>query len=133
MHKIFTKVFSLIVVITSLVTFSPTNLNADVMNPDFLTKKCAPGEKEVVCRFSSVKPFGPRTTDECKRYKNNSNYYYLVGHGSSFGGEEKYCLKVGAQGNTIFYNNYIIIGGVVALIVGISLMALLLTRKRNVN
>ena len=142
MHKIFTKPFSFLVIITALVVLSPINVKADVMNPDFLTKKCAPGEKEVVCSFSSKKPFGPRTTDECKKYKNDPNYYYLVGHGSSFGGEEKYCLKVGAQENTNqngnegkqpFDNNYILIGGIVAVLVVISLVALFLIRKRNVS
>lgn len=43
---------------------------ADVINPDFLTKKCNPGEKEVVCSYSSKEPVGQRTTDERKKYAN---------------------------------------------------------------
>lgn len=136
------KIFSIIAIFVVLVVFSPVHVNADVMNPDFLTKKCEPGEKEVVCSFRSKEPFGPRTTDECKKYKNDSNYYYLVGHGSSFGGGEKYCLKVGAQENTnqnrdegkqLFDNNDVLIEGIVAFVVGISLVALFLIRKRNVS
>jgi len=114
------------------------------MNPEFLTKKCNAGEKEIVCSYSSKEPFGPRTTDECEKYANNPNYYSLVSSGSSFGGEEKYCLKVGALdnattqnggiGENLFSDNqYFIIGGAVVVVIVISLLALFLIRRRNAN
>jgi hypothetical protein len=113
------------------------------MNPDFITKTCNPDEEEIVCSYKSKEPFGSRTSDECKKYANNPDYRYLVGHGSSFGGEEKYCFKkVSTSATTqnndiknplIFENSYIIVGAVVIFGSIISLLILLLLRRKNAH
>ena len=79
--------------------FLAEEVRADMLNPEFGVKKCAEGEKEVICHYSSKVPFGPKIEDECGRYVNDPRYYYLVSTGSSFGGREKYCLKVGEKVN----------------------------------
>lgn len=127
----------------ALLLFSNANIaSADVMNPDFLTKTCKPGETEVKCSYKSKDPFGSRTSDGCKKYASNSSYYYLVGHGSSFGGEEKYCLGAGAPGNassspesiaSISKNKFVIVGGAVAVLAVISLLILFQVRRKSVH
>lgn len=66
---------------------------ADVINPEWFAKKCNSNEIEVTCSYSSKVPFGPRTSDSCSSYKLHPDYQFLTAHGSSFGGEEKYCYK----------------------------------------
>jgi len=100
-------------------------VRADLMNPDFLTEKCQEGEEEVICSYKSEEPFGPRTEDECEKYANDENYYYLVSHGSSFGGEEKYCLKTAKE------DNYWWIGVIVMAVAGGSLLGLSQIRKKS--
>ncbi len=129
MYKLFIKAVLFIIITIYLVILFPVNVNADLINPDFLIKKCALGEKEIKCRYSSKEPFGPRTLNTCKKYENNPNYYLLATSGSSFGGKEKYCLKVGAQENI----DYIFIGGFIVIIISTSLIALFLIRKRNAS
>ncbi len=142
--KKFKNVLFTIAIITIINVLLSPNAKADVMNPDFLTKQCIQGEKEIICSFSSEKPFGPRTVDECKKYEKNNNYYYLVGHGSSFGGREKYCLKIGAKDNAqegyidegkspFTPNNYFVAGVAVITISAISLLTLFLIRRKNAS
>ncbi len=78
-----------------LFLLSSFNVKADVIPPEYFEKKCAINETEVQCTYRSEKPFGPRTYDGCSNYANNSNYRYLTGSGSSFGGTEKYCTGLG--------------------------------------
>ncbi|MFC1726894.1 hypothetical protein ACFL0Y_00005 [Patescibacteria group bacterium] len=68
---------------------------ADVINPEWFEKKCEIGEIAITCSYKSKEPFGKRTEDECGYYKNDPSFRYLVGHGSSFGGEERYCIEKG--------------------------------------
>jgi hypothetical protein len=132
MNKKFTAIFTFLAGFFLLLAVSPLNVYADLFDTDFLGLKCAPGEKEVVCSYKSEEPFGPRTEDNCKEYKNNSNYYFLVSTGSSFGGEEKYCLYEGRTDENIL-NSYspAVVGGVISVVVGASLLGIFLIRKRN--
>jgi hypothetical protein len=93
-----------ILILFLLFLVNASQVSADLMNPDWSKKTCKPGEIEVICNYRSEEPFGPRTADGCKKYKNDSDYYYLVGHGSSFGGEEKHCLKEGLSGKLLFHH-----------------------------
>ncbi|QQS39120.1 hypothetical protein IPM62_00700 [Candidatus Woesebacteria bacterium] len=81
-----------------------TSIKADLINPDYLTKKCSPGKIEVECSYRSSKPFGPKTFDGCAKYKNDSNYSYLTSEGHSFGGKEKYCYTQGDSVNFLLLN-----------------------------
>lgn len=124
------KIIFLTLFLISLLINIPKNVGADLMNPDFLTKKCKPGETEIVTSYRSATPFGPKTYDEGAKYENNSSYYYLTGHGSSFGGEDKWCLKAGAFDNT---GSVVLVTGLtVATVVSISFITLYAIRKRNV-
>ena len=76
-----------------LLVLPTINVSADVANPEFATKHCKSGEKEITASYSSKEAFGPRTYDETKKYANNPNYYELTGSGSSFGGQVKYCQR----------------------------------------
>jgi len=114
--------------------------NADVMNPEYLTKKCGSGDREIICGYTIKEPFGPHITDDCKKYENNASYYYLVGHGSSFGGENKYCLKSGAKDNAgqkeremIDDRNMLMIGVAIIIVVAVSLAAIFFIRRKNVK
>lgn len=130
------RIFLFLVATIILTVFLPIGARADVVNPDYLTKKCGAGEKEITCSYSSKEPFEPRTTDGCKQYADNPNYYYLTGRGSSFGGEEKYCLKANAQDNaaeSFFKNKYVMAGGAVIAVAVISLIILFLIRSKNVK
>ncbi|HEX7456566.1 MAG TPA: hypothetical protein VF303_03805, partial [Candidatus Nanoarchaeia archaeon] len=73
MKKIINLLAVTAIILSGYILFA-SSAHADLMNPDFLTKKCNAGEKEIVCSYSSKEPFGSRTTDECKKYANNSNY-----------------------------------------------------------
>ena len=106
-------------------------VKADLMNPDFLTEKCQEREEEVVCSYKSEEPFGPRTEDECEKYASDENYYYLVSHGSSFGGEEKYCLKVKTASETPKKDSYLWVGVMVMAVAGGSLLGLSQIRKKS--
>jgi len=70
---------------------------ADVMNPEYLTKHCPLNKVEKECSYTSETPFGPTTFTDCGSYKNNPKCQYLVGHGSSFGGQERYCCEPGFE------------------------------------
>ncbi|MCR4264514.1 MAG: hypothetical protein NUV98_07435 [Candidatus Roizmanbacteria bacterium] len=76
-----------------LFIFFPETASADLVNPEYYTKTCSPGEVEVECSYKSTQPFGPTTYDECAKYKNDPDYRYLVEEGHSFGGSQKYCFK----------------------------------------
>ncbi len=76
---------------------------ADLINPDYFILKCANSEAEIECHYKSTIAFGPRTYDECIKYKNNSNYRFLVSRGSSFGGYEKYCYKPKSSVDSVIY------------------------------
>lgn len=78
-------------------------VKADLVNPEYYSKKCNPGEIEVKCSYNSEDPFGPTTYDGCLDYKNNPNYRYLVGEGHSFGGKSIYCFK--PQNSTQFISS----------------------------
>lgn len=124
------KIKNILIAIIVLTLLSSNATYADVMNPEYLTKKCKPGETEVIAHYESEKPFGPTTYDETTKYENDPSYYYLVSHGSSFGGNVKYCKKVGAV--DINWTNYIIATGVgVAIVATISLVLLVKIRKKN--
>ncbi len=136
------KKYSPLLVLVLLLFSNVKIASADLINPDFLTKTCKPGETEVTCSYKSKDPFGPRTSDGCKKYASDSSYYYLVGHGSSFGGEEKYCLRIGASGNTsgapknttsITKDKLVIVGGAVAVLAVISLLVLFQIRRKSVH
>ena len=77
--------------------------SADSVNPEYFSKTCPPGEKEVQCIYKSTQPFGPKTYNECARYENNPNYRFLVEDGHSFGGSQKYCFKAASTGDFIGY------------------------------
>ncbi|NCS97878.1 MAG: hypothetical protein GW762_04790 [Candidatus Pacebacteria bacterium] len=70
----------------------PASVKADVINPDWFELHCAADQLQVECTYKSEQAFGPKIMDECEQYENNPEYVYLTGHGSSFGGEERYCL-----------------------------------------
>jgi hypothetical protein len=111
--------------LTGVLLFIPTaTTSADMINPEFNTKHCKPGEKEITASYSSKEPFGPRTSDETKKYENNPNFYELSSHGSSFGGEVKYC-QTGKDLN----NN--IVGGGIAGIVALAVIGLVWLRRRS--
>lgn len=129
-NKLVRKVLCSLVLGILVISYA-TPILADVLNPEWFEKQCNEGEIEVVCSYSSSTPFGPRTKDECKKYENHPDYSYLTGHGSSFGGEEKYCLAEGADGlsNTevavySLFDNYIALGAVIVLISGVSIFVL---------
>jgi len=143
MNKVMRLSLSFGILILSLV-FPIQNVYADVMNPDFLTMKCNPDEEEVVCSYTSKEPFGRRTTDECAGFSNNPDYRYLTGHGSSFGGEEKYCNKIVAQDEEakkdndrpripVQENDYVLPGVIIFSVIMISSVSLFLIKRKNVN
>jgi len=86
------KYFFLIAIVSALIVGNLSQ--ADVMNPDYLIKKCPTNKIEKVCSFRSATPFGPETWSDCGQYRNNPLCTFLVGHGSSFGGQSKYCCQV---------------------------------------
>lgn len=105
-HKLLSLVFlSLILTPFYLTHLSP--VSADIINPEWLDKKCDVDEIEVTCSYRTEMPFGPHTSDNCVGYKLNPSYRFLVAHGSSNGGGEKYCFKaIGllAQVQYLVYN-----------------------------
>ena len=74
---------------------------ADLINPEYLTKKCPAGKIEKKCSYSTKLPFGPVTITDCDQYENNPKCSYLVGQGSSYGGSKRYCCDIGFQGEVI--------------------------------
>ncbi len=111
MNKKLSIVFSVLII----TLISAAHVSADVANPQFSTKKCKPGEKEVTATYSSDKPFGRRTHDETKKYANNPNYYELTAEGHSFGGTIKYCQKYSSSNTKLIGA---VVGGVVIVAVG---------------
>lgn len=110
-----------------LVLFLPAaQVSADLVNPEFNTKHCKSGEKEIVATYSSKEPFGPRTSDETKKYENNPNYYELSSQGSSFGGKVKYC-QTGSDTSTK------LLGVGVAGLVVLSILGLVWLRRRRAH
>jgi hypothetical protein len=118
--------------------FIPTLVKADLIGPEWFETECPAGQQEVTCSYRSEEPFGPKTSDYCVKYENNSNFEYLTGHGSSFGGESKYCFL--GQGNPDDYINknttptskkylWIITTATALFIAGIT--ALYLIRRKN--
>ena len=139
MKNIKITTFIIVAIYLILFLFAPV-VRADIPNPEFSIKKCKSGEKEIVCSYKSEKPFGPHTEDECLKYKDNPNYYYLVSQGSSFGGEMKYCLKAGANESDVgkesdisTNNNYSTVGIAIIAITAISLLALFIIRRKYAN
>lgn len=109
---------------------------ADLMNPEYLTKKCQPGEQEIVCSYSRKSMLSDYDEHECIPYKNNASYYYLTGHGSTFGGQDKYCLKHGAvavSNPQLYYNFYVLKNFIYALLITIilELIAALIYLRKN--
>lgn len=113
---------------------------ADLIPPEFLEEKCRPGEKQITCSYKSNGPFGPKTEDNCEKYANDQNYYYLTerSYGTGLGGEQKYCLReksamdnfnipkeLGADTN---YSNETILVTVIAIL---SLFGISLIRKKK--
>jgi len=125
----------LVSVIVSNIFISP--VYADVINPEFFSKKCDLGETPIICSYKSEKPFGPRTEDNCKQYENNPKYRNLTGHGSSFGGEEIYCFKVNPKNvlgliDTLIRTkiSYTFLFGTIIVLALASGIGLLLLRKK---
>lgn len=85
--------YLLFFILLSFVFLLPVSVKADVVDPLYWTKVCAPGEVMVECNYKSEEPFGLRTYDDCAQYKYSTNYRYLAGEGHSLGGSEKYCVK----------------------------------------
>jgi hypothetical protein len=73
-----------------------TPVKADLDLPNIFEKKCKTGEKEIVCEYR-IDQFGLRAFDECRVYKNNSSYYFLINRPAMNGGQEIYCLLAGAK------------------------------------
>lgn len=90
-----TRVILLLVFFTCFL-FLVKEVNADVINPEYYTKKCSSGELEITCSYKSIEPFGPKTYNECAPYENNPKYRFLTGNGHSFGGSSKYCYSSGS-------------------------------------
>lgn len=105
----------------------PLSATADLINPEYQTKICKPGETEVIATYQSKTPFGPRTNDETARYAHNPEYYELAAEGHSFGGSIKYCRKV-AQDNT---GKILLAVGLVAVIALGSLGGLYAVKRRG--
>jgi hypothetical protein len=84
--------------------FSSNSVYADLVNWEFHSAKCQPGERMVSCDWRSNEPFGQKNSDSCRQYKNNPNYRYLSSEGHSFGGSSKYCERYTLIG---FFTGYI--------------------------
>jgi len=93
MIKIFNKKFLWNASLILLIIIFYESVSADIINPEYYTKKCLPGEIEIECRWQTEEPFGPPIYDECAKYRNNPDFRFLEGEGSSYGGRSKYCLK----------------------------------------
>ena len=111
--------------------------------PEFLEKRCRSSEKEVTCSFRSSESFGPRTVDDCKKYANDPNYYFLTGrsYGTGLGGEEKYCLNSSNSSGALDIQddfglnggNYLIETIAVIVVGAISSFALYFIKRKNVR
>jgi len=127
-----------LIIINLLFVILTFKVKADVINPEYLTKKCQPGEKEVVCTFKRKKTFGPITENGCTQYEENSNYYLLSSTGSSFGGSSKYCLKVKEEQEISQNKSGTLPDGfnsttyILGAIVFVALLSLYYIRKKNV-
>ncbi len=93
------KTLSIIFLALLVLIFLPKETFADIINPDYLTARCDPGELKVHCSYSSRGPF-----DECAKYENNPNYRFLVGTGSTFGGSKIFCFKAVSTSAFITYH-----------------------------
>lgn len=113
----------LLIIAVLLVVPASTAL-ADVVSSDYYSRHCRPGEKEITAAFSSKEPFGPRTSDETIKYKNNPNYYELTSHTSSFGGAVKYC-QIGQNSDTK------LVGAGIAGLMVIAVLGLVWIRRRS--
>jgi len=100
MKKFLLNIFLILLIFISF----PKPASADSVNPEYFSKTCPPGEREVQCNYRSTQPFGPRTYNECAKYENNPNYRFLVGEGHSFGGIEKYCFRPISTGSFIIHH-----------------------------
>lgn len=94
--------FNLILVFLIFVFF-PQLVFADVVNPNYFTAKCKPGEIEVECSWGRTTLNSP-INNRCVRYEKNPNYRFLEGTGSTFGGRQKFCFKTVSTGNFISYH-----------------------------
>ena len=81
----------LFLILPILCLFTANLALADVVGPDWTSKECKADEETVICDYSQTDFGGPITKDECKPYENNPSYYELTSHGSTFGGQVKYC------------------------------------------
>lgn len=105
---------------------------ADLVNPDYFTKTCAPGEIEFECDYRSNTPFGPKIYDECTKYENNPNYTFLVGEGHSFGGSQKYCFKALSLGDSINYHITVLLPLIlITLLLEIPLFLIMISKNRK--
>ncbi len=93
----------IILAITGAILFNKIAY-ADLINPEYYSKTCKPGEMEIQCSYKSTQPFGPKTYNECAKYENNPAYKYLTGEGHSFGGRSKYCYKATSIENYLVYH-----------------------------
>lgn len=92
----------ILTLLLSLLFFYPSKALADVINPAYFTASCNPGETEIECSWTRNSISGP-IKDGCTKYKNNPNYRYLEGTGSTFGGENKYCFKPVSTNNLVMF------------------------------
>ena len=120
------KGIRLLILVLPLLLLPAVPVSADLTNPEFASKHCKPGEKEITVAYSSKEPFGPRTSGETKKYENNPNYYELSSNGSSFGGEVKFC-QTGGDTNIRF------LGAGVAGLVAVSILGLIWVRRRSAH
>lgn len=149
MYRTFIIFTIFIVAIAMFFVLLPRDINADVVHPDFLTKKCAPGEQEVKCTYRNKDMFGPKEVDTCKLYRNDPNYRPLAATGSTWGGTAKYCLRADASDwkiqvfdNDFWYSIFYLTGfgsesisavRIIIFLILASLIGLFLIRKRNVT
>lgn len=112
--------------------FSPKTASADIINPDYYSKTCPPGEIEVQCSYKSDTPFGPRTFDECKKYENNPNYKFLDANGHSFGGSQKFCFKAVSTDDFIVYHLKTLLPLIlITLLLEVSIFLIIISRSRK--
>ena len=85
------------------IAFSPSQVKADVPNPDYFTAKCNAGEIEVECRWSRSSIDSP-IKNGCASYENDPSYRSLTGIGSTFGGSKRFCFKAVSVSDSISHH-----------------------------
>lgn len=84
----------LIAIIFPLLLLFKTPSYADLVNPEFYTKKCNDGEIRVTCNYRRETINGPFVENTCTQYEDNPDYYFLTGEGHTFGGTNVYCKSI---------------------------------------